>query len=514
MSYRDSRKSILQLREEFPADHNVNDDIIQYDVFFTTLLELRTAMITKDELSPDLFERIARLMQPVCSKEDFAYFKKTPLTSAGLEEYYHNCMSTILPFFPKLEKDIQETIEENAKRYSKYVTPTVTVTAEVPANTPVSVNIDIRKELRLPTPSKESYKKRKENTSNDARALKYEQKLFRIYLSGLIDYMGYKYPEILTDTRYKTFDDEKAPEYVTKGRKDYLTTRDGIFFMIDRVSQKTPSERQYIQYNAQELFLHHRFKKKYSVTALSDFLSQSDCADILYDMVIESVRPLIEYEWGFSIDATGISTTLKNDYNFTKHGDGGVMYEGRMVKQIEWVNLQALTCQTANLVVIPRIYPNRGSAEQYGIIPMVEEALKEGFRVERLCADKAYAGKAYREALSKMGVDYYCEFPSNVNPPAVGDESIWAKQFRYQKEHPEEFSKRYHARSTVESVFGAIKHRVGEKISSKSMSGYIKEVYCKTIVYNIYGMIHQLFVNGIVPEYVDVEEVVKVVKMF
>ena len=372
---------------------------------------------------------------------------------------------------------------------------------------------DIRKELSLPDP-KESFQRAKDNLTGYCRARKYERKLFRVYLNGLIDCMASKYPEISRDSGYKTFEDKETPEISEgKGRTDCLNTRDGLFFMIDRVSQKTPSLRQYRANCAEDLFRNWRFGKIYSETDFITFLSAADCENILYDMIIESVRDLIPYEWSFSIDGTGFVSAVKNDSDFNRNGSAAhTAKDGRTVKKSDWASLQVLAAQISNVVVIPRLYCKYASSGQEDILGMVKEALKEGFKVERLFADTAYSGKEYRNELGGLGIDYYCEFPSNVLPPVRNDESPWAKQYRYQEKHPDEFAVIYHSRSTVENVPGVIKMRAGEKITSRTVEGYYKEVYCKVLAYNIFMMIHQLFINGVVPHFVDEKEIAAVVK--
>ena len=408
-----------------------------------------------------------------------------------------------------IEKSVKESdsLKSGSAETPAPVVPVPASPQEEPRKT------DIRKELGLPDPE-EFYQRAKDNLTGYDRARKYERKLFRVYLNGLIDCMASGYPEISRDSGYKTFEDKKTPGISGgKGRTDCLNTRDGLFFMIDRVSQKTPSLRKYRANCAEDLFRNWRFRKIYSETNFFTFLATADCGNILYDMIIESVRDLIPYERSFSIEGTEFVSVMKNDSGFNRHESAAyTTKDGRTVKESDLISLQALTAQISNVVVIPRIHCKSAAGEQEEILGMVNEALKEGFKVKRLFADTAYSGKEYRNELGGLGIDYYCRFPSNVLPPALNDESPWAKQYRFQQEHPDEFAVIYHSRSTVENVCGAIKILAGEKLTSGTVEGYYKEVYCKVIVYNIFRMIRQLFINGIVPHFVNPDEIAAVVK--
>jgi len=103
--------------------------------------------------------------------------------------------------------------------------------------------------------------------------------------------------------------------------------------------------------------------------------------------------------------------------------------------------------------------------------------------------------------MERLGINLFVPFKTNSK--MSGEFDAWTKAYLQFTKNPEEFSKRYHKRSTVESVFSSIKTRFGEELASESHQGQINELYCKGIAYNISVLITQYFTYGFLPEFMD-----------
>lgn len=57
----------------------------------------------------------------------------------------------------------------------------------------------------------------------------------------------------------------------------------------------------------------------------------------------------------------------------------------------------------------------------------------------------------------------------------------------------------YHGRSNAESVFGAIKKKLGEALKSRKPVAQVNELLCKVLAYNITVLIHEMYEHGVVP---------------
>lgn len=96
-------------------------------------------------------------------------------------------------------------------------------------------------------------------------------------------------------------------------------------------------------------------------------------------------------------------------------------------------------------------------------VPGLIDTTAEGFRIERVCADKAYPSNDNFEAVAKHGGTLYAAF-KNGTTGAVG--GLCAKMFHYFQFNRDEFLSRYHMRSNVESTISGIKRVMGDSVRS------------------------------------------------
>jgi hypothetical protein len=63
-----------------------------------------------------------------------------------------------------------------------------------------------------------------------------------------------------------------------------------------------------------------------------------------------------------------------------------------------------------------------------------------------------------------------------------------------------EFLAHYHARSNVESTFGAMKRKFGGSVRSKNPTAQVNEVLCKALCFNLSCLVHAIHELGIEPQ--------------
>jgi len=73
--------------------------------------------------------------------------------------------------------------------------------------------------------------------------------------------------------------------------------------------------------------------------------------------------------------------------------------------------------------------------------------------------------------------------------------------FHYAQDHPEEFGEQYHKRSNVESVFSALKRKLGEGLKSKTRVAQENEILSKVVAYNLTVLVHEFYEHGVVPDF-------------
>jgi transposase len=136
------------------------------------------------------------------------------------------------------------------------------------------------------------------------------------------------------------------------------------------------------------------------------------------------------------------------------------------------------------------------------------------FNIKQVSADEAYSSRKNIETVLKQGGDPFIMFKSNAT--GSHGSSCWWHAFHYFQLHREEFDKRYHQRSNVESTFHSIKSKLGETIHSKNRTAQINEMLCKIISYNLTIVINSMFKLDITPTFfntVDIKETVPLVEL-
>ena len=95
-------------------------------------------------------------------------------------------------------------------------------------------------------------------------------------------------------------------------------------------------------------------------------------------------------------------------------------------------------------------------------------------------------------------IRYYIAFKSNATG-AVG--GVFQKMFHFYQYNRDEFLRRYHKRSNVESTFSMVKGKFGGSIRSKGNVAQTNEVLCKILCHNLCVLVQSMFEFGIEPQF-------------
>ena len=101
------------------------------------------------------------------------------------------------------------------------------------------------------------------------------------------------------------------------------------------------------------------------------------------------------------------------------------------------------------------------------------------------------------EAIDALGATALIPFKSNAKGNSRGQ--LWSKAFHYFNFKREEFLKRYHQRSNVESTFSMLKAKFGDSVRSKTDTAMKNEVLAKIVCHNIVVLISAMYELGIDP---------------
>lgn len=142
---------------------------------------------------------------------------------------------------------------------------------------------------------------------------------------------------------------------------------------------------------------------------------------------------------------------------------------------------------------------NGGDSPQFS--PLIKQTA-EGFTINEVTADLAYSSKKNLELVGSVGGIPYIPFKKNVTGKKRGS-AMWAKMYHYFQLNRDEFQEHYHKRSNIESTNAAIKRKFGETLKSKNIVAQENELLCKIIAYNLTVVIHEMYENGVEPEFLQ-----------
>jgi transposase len=207
---------------------------------------------------------------------------------------------------------------------------------------------------------------------------------------------------------------------------------------------------------------------------------------ILKNLIAYSARPLRSVERDFAIDSSGFSSTRYERWYDQKYG----VTRNKCV----WVKAHIATGVRTNCITAVRIL-DKDAADCPQFVPLLKET-RQGFEIDEVSADKAYVSVENFEEVAASGGQAFIAFKSNNNGLAGG---LFEKAFHFFQFNQEEYMRRYHKRSNVESTFSAVKRKFGDSVVSKTDAAMVNEVLCKFLCQNLTCLIQEQETLGIAP---------------
>jgi transposase len=280
------------------------------------------------------------------------------------------------------------------------------------------------------------------------------------------------------------------PEQEQKMGRPRLPLSETLFCAIQKVYSQLSSRR------AHSLFKNAVERKQIDhapyFNATSALFNKPEITPILQELVTLSSLPVAEMETDFAIDSTGFRTTTFNAYNGMKHGEK---------KQHKWIKAH-LACGVKTNIVTNIVITSDNVHDTKPFRTLLSGTAKN-FDVKEVSADKAYSSRDNLAAVSEIGANAYIPFLRTARGRAGGC-ALWNKMYHYFKMNQEEFMAHYHKRSNIESTNAAIKRKFGETLKSKNQIAQVNELLAKIIAYNLTVVIHEMYENGISPDFLHI----------
>ncbi len=231
-------------------------------------------------------------------------------------------------------------------------------------------------------------------------------------------------------------------------------------------------------------------ERKPCFASVGHFIQKESLTPQIKKLIEKSASILKTFDSQFSIDSTGFRIKHFSPYCQEKHGQS---------KQQEYLKLHAVVGCKTNIITACEVTQSmgKGTADCPHLQPLVIQTANAGFDIKEFSADMAYSSRDNIGAIAKLGSMAYIPYRSNATGKPRGKTYLWKKMFHYFQYNQEEFMEHYHARSNVESTFGALKAKFNDSLKSKTFTAQKNELLLKVLCFNIVQVIHETNELGI-----------------
>ncbi len=241
-------------------------------------------------------------------------------------------------------------------------------------------------------------------------------------------------------------------------------------------------------------------KKAVHYNTLFDFLSNESMYDWLKRLLEISALPLKNLEDQFSIDASGFGSYQYERWinvRFKRKPKDKTEDEF----EVELGNMKRNYLKGSVLIgtrthIICSADVTYGNIHDSKAVPTLLKALEE-FKPKEVSADMGYSSYRTHQLIESLGATPFIPFQDRHNPKEGVAPEIWIKMHKYFNKNKEDFLKRYHKRSNVETVFSMIKVKLGEILKCKSFTAQRNELMMKFICHNICCLITEIFESNV-----------------
>ena len=270
-----------------------------------------------------------------------------------------------------------------------------------------------------------------------------------------------------------------------------LSIHETLFCAIQKVYSQLSSRRAYSLFkNATE---RGQIDHAPDFNVPSKLFKNPEMTPILHELVTLSALPVAGLESDFSIDSTGFRTTTFGAYCEDKYGKS---------KEHRWVKAHLCAGVKTNVVAAVAITDGNGAdSPQFG--PLIKKTAT-GFTINEVTADMAYSSRLNLQAVANEGGKAYIPYKKNATGKARGS-TLWSKMYHYFQLNRDDFMEHYHKRSNIEATNAAIKRKFGETLKSKNPTAQVNELLAKIIAYNLTVIIHEMYENGINPDFLNLK---------
>jgi transposase len=275
----------------------------------------------------------------------------------------------------------------------------------------------------------------------------------------------------------------KEEREFVKGKKGYCL-QDKIFCLAIRTYygsslRKTTSV-------LKDLKKSHEINKVPCYKTISNFLNDKRMGKVLDELITLTTIPLLGVEKVAAVDSSGFSISKYERWNNFKWGK-------TKGKSRVWRKAHIICGCLTNIIFSVKV--SKGNQHDSPVFPILAKEATQYFKIEDIVADKAYGSKKNLLFAYELGMNAFIPFKKNAVTRNKG--LLWRKMYKLFTQQPEQFYKKYHLRSNVETCFHVLKQRFGNNIKTKSFYPNAIEIKFKILCHNLCVLIQEYFERGI-----------------
>lgn len=218
---------------------------------------------------------------------------------------------------------------------------------------------------------------------------------------------------------------------------------------------------------------------------------------LLREVIGITALPFRNWERRFAVDSTKLFTVI-----YQRGADGKVVMRGDR-PLYKWVKLH-IACGLESLSVFAaRATPWTEHDTRY-LRPLLEDAIRSGFVISTVTADRGYASKENHQYIHDIGAEAYLTFKKNNRKSKNGFDPVWdANLERFRTMEGPELTP-YNERTLIEAVNWMIKSRFGRSVRGISETAQFNEALLKVVCHNLTRL--NQYSLGLDDEYLPVKE--------
>lgn len=272
-----------------------------------------------------------------------------------------------------------------------------------------------------------------------------------------------------------------------KGGRPPIPMRDAIFSAVFKVYSLTSARR----FSGELAEAHEAgfIGRCPHFNTVLDVFDKPETTPILQKMIRDSAAPLAAIECDFAVDSTGFATTSYTSWCEYKHGNA---IERRQAK---FQKAHFITGVVTNTVPAVDIFGQHTNDSPQ--LPALVNAAAQTFRIGDVSADKGYVGSPNFAAVDKVGGTFFPSFKDGTTGEYTSD--LFVKAFHWFQVNKDEYLKRYHKRSNVETTVSMVKRKLGDSVKAKNDLAQKNEVYAKFVAHNLMVLIAEMYATGLNP---------------